>query len=63
MPQQLVDGVNITADTRPTCPLGTEVAMGENEIKLASYTVQGLQDTKVLGRGRSVGASAAGGWY
>ena len=27
VPQQLVDGINITADTHPTFPLGTEVAV------------------------------------
>ena len=30
MPQQLVDGINITADTHPTFPLGAEVAVNES---------------------------------
>ena len=30
MPQQLVDGINITADTHPTFPLGAEVAVDES---------------------------------
>ena len=30
VPQQLVDGINITADTHPNFPLGAEVAMDES---------------------------------
>ena len=30
VPQQLVDGIDITADTHPTFPLGAEVGIGES---------------------------------
>ena len=38
VPQQLVDGINITADTHSTFPLGAEVAMDEQGWDSSAFT-------------------------
>ena len=52
MPQQLVDGVNITADTHVTLPLGAEMAMDESfSLSVGHWVAKLLHFAACLGQG------------